>query len=522
LFSWGAVLAECSDGIGRRPSRARPLPWRWPTPQTAGPTAPLEPTQSNCCFLWFISVVCPSSRCRPPCRPFALRRSRCTDVRQGTPAPDPRRALPQRPGDRHRSGRALRGDHRDHPPRPRPARRPRPAGARPRRRGPPPHGGGRTGPHLTPGDEHRGQAPHRPDRRRAAPARSALRRAGGRRHHHRRAPAPPVRAARPGDHQRPGDRPGRPGPHRSRRPRAPRPGTPHHRGGRRLRHRGGAEEPAPRGRLPGLQRAGRPGLHDARSGRGRREDGDGPLRRPDGDARRLDVDRGPPPGHLRTDRRRRRARHRRRAPGPARSSARRRRDRGADRMIVTLTANPSLDRTVDLGGPLTPGGVHRITADSIQPGGKGINVALGVQRAGLPVLAVLPAAPGDPLLSLLDEAGLPHRCCEVAARVRTNLTVLSAPDTTTKPNEPEARLSPAEVTALEELLLTAVSAGDSVMLSGSLAPGLPGDEYVRLVAALHGLGVRVGVDTSDAPLAALAAALPRTAPDFLKPNPEEL
>ena len=191
-------------------------------------------------------------------------------------------------------------------------------------------------------------------------------------------------------------------------------------------------------------------------------------------------------------------------------------------MIVTLTANPSLDRTVDLGGPLTPGGVHRITADSIQPGGKGINVALGVQRAGLPVLAVLPAAPGDPLLSLLDEAGLPHRCCEVAGRVRTNLTVLSAPETTTKLNEPGARLSPAEVTALEELLLTAVSAGDSVMLSGSLAPGLPVDEYVRLVAALHGLGVRVGVDTSDAPLAALAAALPRTAPDFLKPNAEEL
>lgn len=191
-------------------------------------------------------------------------------------------------------------------------------------------------------------------------------------------------------------------------------------------------------------------------------------------------------------------------------------------MIITLTANPSLDRTVDLGGPLTPGGVHRIGTDRTQPGGKGINVALGVHRAGLPVLAVLPAAATDPLLALLDEAGLPHSSSPIAGRVRTNLTVLSSPETTTKLNEPGSELTGAEAAALEELLLGSVSPGDSVMLSGSLAPGLPVDEYVRLVEALHGAGARVGVDTSDAPLSALAAALPRIAPDFLKPNAEEL
>ena len=102
-------------------------------------------------------------------------------------------------------------------------------------------------------------------------------------------------------------------------------------------------------------------------------------------------------------------------------------------MIITFTANPSLDRTVDLGGPLVPGGVHRIGADGLQPGGKGINVALGVHRAGLPVTAVLPAAPQDALLELLEVEGLPHRASPVAGRVRTNLTVLSTPETTTKP-----------------------------------------------------------------------------------------
>lgn len=191
-------------------------------------------------------------------------------------------------------------------------------------------------------------------------------------------------------------------------------------------------------------------------------------------------------------------------------------------MIITLTANPSLDRTVDLGGPLTPGGVHRIGADHTQPGGKGINVALGVHRAGLPVLAVLPASPTDPLLSLLRSVGLPHRSSPVAGQARTNLTVLSSPELTTKLNEPGAVLSPAEVSALEELLLGTVSPGDIVMLSGSLAPGVPVDEYVRLIGVLRAAGARVGVDTSDAPLAALAAALPQSAPDVLKPNAEEL
>ena len=191
-------------------------------------------------------------------------------------------------------------------------------------------------------------------------------------------------------------------------------------------------------------------------------------------------------------------------------------------MIITFTANPSLDRTVDLGGPLTPGGVHRIGEDHTQPGGKGINVALGVLRAGLPVTAVLPAAPADPLLALLAAEGLTVRSSPISGRVRTNLTVLSSPQLTTKLNEPGATLSVSEVSALEQLLLGTAGPQDTVMLSGSLAPGLPVDEYVRLVQQLHAQGARVGVDTSDAPLMALAAALPQVAPDFLKPNAEEL
>ena len=190
-------------------------------------------------------------------------------------------------------------------------------------------------------------------------------------------------------------------------------------------------------------------------------------------------------------------------------------------MIVTFTANPSLDRTVTLGSALVPGGVHRIEVDTTQPGGKGINVALGLVGAGLDVVALLPASDDDPLLELLTENDLPFEAIPVAGQVRTNMTVLGGGETT-KINEPGATLNEGEVAAVEAALVEAASVADTVMLSGSLAPGFPVDEYARLIRRLRPLGVWIGVDTSDAPLVALGQNFEDAAPDFLKPNGLEL
>ncbi len=190
-------------------------------------------------------------------------------------------------------------------------------------------------------------------------------------------------------------------------------------------------------------------------------------------------------------------------------------------MIVTFTANPSLDRTVTLGSALVPGGVHRIDVDTTQPGGKGINVALGLVSAGIDVVALLLARDDDPLLGLLAENDLPFEAIPVVGPVRTNMTVLGGGETT-KINEPGATLNEGEVAAVEAALVEAAAAADTVMLSGSLAPGFPVDEYARLVRRLRPLGVWIGVDTSDAPLIALGENFEDAAPDFLKPNGLEL
>ena len=122
-------------------------------------------------------------------------------------------------------------------------------------------------------------------------------------------------------------------------------------------------------------------------------------------------------------------------------------------MIVTLTANPSLDRTATLGEPLTRGGVNRVLGVTIDPGGKGINVARVVHAAGHPVRAILPASPRDPILAELDRLDLPHRSVPLAEAVRVNLTLTEADGTTTKINEPGPSLTAETIEQLAGLLV---------------------------------------------------------------------
>lgn len=205
-------------------------------------------------------------------------------------------------------------------------------------------------------------------------------------------------------------------------------------------------------------------------------------------------------------------------------------------MILTLTPNPSLDRTVTLPGPLQRGAVQRLTGVVMEPGGKGVNVARVLSNAGRAATTVLPAAENDPILTALGALELPGltvRSVPVAGPARINTAVTEPDGTTTKLNELGAGLSEEEIDAVEQALLetlalTGVSAGPDphhwVVLSGSLPPGAPARWYARLVGLLREVapGLRIAVDTSDEPLAALAAELPGSAPDLIKPNGEEL
>ncbi|NEW59504.1 1-phosphofructokinase family hexose kinase [Nocardia cyriacigeorgica] len=189
-------------------------------------------------------------------------------------------------------------------------------------------------------------------------------------------------------------------------------------------------------------------------------------------------------------------------------------------MIVTLTANPSIDRTVTLAEPLLRGAVHRARSVATHPGGKGVNVSRVVAAAGVPTVAVLPGNVDDPLLRALTDAGIEHRSVPTSGSARINLTVAESDGTTTKINEPGYPLTGAALDALAAVLGELAVQAEWVVLSGSLPPAVPIDWYVELTRQLS--GTRVAVDTSDAPLLALARGISSAAPQLIKPNTDEL
>ena len=199
-------------------------------------------------------------------------------------------------------------------------------------------------------------------------------------------------------------------------------------------------------------------------------------------------------------------------------------------MILTLTANPSNDRTVDLGSPLVRGAVMRATGVRTQAGGKGVNISRAATQAGVATVAVLPASEQDPFVAGLRADGIACRPVP-AGPVRTNLTLTEPDGTTTKINTPGGPVDAHLLGALADALLAELDRrvldhgsldGAWAVLAGSLPPGAPAAWYAEVASRLRERGVRVAIDTSDAPLAALAGRLDDAAPDLLKPNGEEL
>lgn len=189
--------------------------------------------------------------------------------------------------------------------------------------------------------------------------------------------------------------------------------------------------------------------------------------------------------------------------------------------VLTVTPNPSLDRTYELPG-LDRGSVLRATSDQVDPGGKGVNVSRAVAAAGHRTVAVLPlGGPEGALLDrLLGELGIAVAGVPVRGSTRVNISLAEPDGTLTKINAAGPDISPAESRALLEAVETETRNGDATWLAccGSLPRGLADEWYAALVARARTAGARVALDTSGP---ALAAALAQR-PDVVKPNVDEL
>jgi 1-phosphofructokinase family hexose kinase len=188
-------------------------------------------------------------------------------------------------------------------------------------------------------------------------------------------------------------------------------------------------------------------------------------------------------------------------------------------MIVTVTLNPSLDRTLSVP-QLIPGALHRARLLRVDLGGKGINVSRALQILGLPsrIVGFAGGQTGRTLQVGLQAQAFAVSFIEVPGEIRQNITLLDeSTGQYTKINEPGPAIGSQHVAALEELLERTVQSGDLWAFCGSLPPGAPPDLYARLITRVHAKGALAFLDASHAPL---RAGL-RAGPYALKINSEE-
>lgn len=189
-------------------------------------------------------------------------------------------------------------------------------------------------------------------------------------------------------------------------------------------------------------------------------------------------------------------------------------------MVYTVTLNPALDYEVLVDGFL-PGSLNRTKRENMHFGGKGVNVSTVLHGLGVDTVALgfVAGFTGKALEDGLRAEGIRTdfvRLEEGLTRVNVKIRSGGGGQETEINSQGPAIPAP----ALESFFrkLDRLTAGDVLVLAGSLPAGLPGDAYQRILARVEGRGVLTVVDAARD---LLRGALPYR-PFLIKPNSFEL
>lgn len=190
-------------------------------------------------------------------------------------------------------------------------------------------------------------------------------------------------------------------------------------------------------------------------------------------------------------------------------------------MIITVTINPAIDKTAEIGA-IHPRALNRLTGVEKDVGGKGINVSKAIAALGGSSTACgfLAGSTGRLIEELLRERekGITPDFIRVSGETRTNLKLMEPGGHLTEFNEQGPTVTQEELNALRDKLVSYASPETIFVFAGSGCPGVPEDIYRRLILAVKAKGSRVFLD-ADGPLFARAL---EACPDVVKPNSFEL
>lgn len=186
-------------------------------------------------------------------------------------------------------------------------------------------------------------------------------------------------------------------------------------------------------------------------------------------------------------------------------------------MIVTLTPNPCVDKTVFLP-EITLGTFMRSQKYTCIPGGKGVNVSRAVKALGCPTRAIpiVGAHTGAHVVDMIrNQDGVECVPVWVASPTRTITTVLEETiHRQTAFFEPGSRVTPEEATACETIFKEAVADARVVTFNGTVSDPAINDLYRRLIPIAKAAGA---ITILDAHGPEFANGLQAT-PHMIKPN----
>jgi 1-phosphofructokinase family hexose kinase len=187
-------------------------------------------------------------------------------------------------------------------------------------------------------------------------------------------------------------------------------------------------------------------------------------------------------------------------------------------LIVTLTMNPAIDRTIAVDRLAFDDRAY-ILSSKESPGGSGINASSVIHSFGVETLAIIPAG-GDRGARFEHDmigCGFPVKAVPIRNDMRQNFTITDRHGLTVKLDETGPRLDREELARIEAMVDAQLSTARWLMLCGSLPPGVPADFYARLIYSARGRGVKTLLDTDSESLSRGVEARPT----LVTPNQQE-
>ena len=187
-------------------------------------------------------------------------------------------------------------------------------------------------------------------------------------------------------------------------------------------------------------------------------------------------------------------------------------------MILTLTINPAIDRTITADQLVFEDRAY-ILGRTEAAGGRGINASQVIHSFGGKTFAILTSGgtAGQRIEKLLAKLGFPFEAIPVSAESRTNLTISDRHGLSIKLNDVGAPLAADELAEIRKRVEARLPKAGWLMICGSMQPGVPPHFYCEIIELAKARGVKTLLDSDGE---ALHHAL-EAHPTVITPNQHE-